>query len=184
MNLTNRRNKTGSVSICSRKVIGPIGQITGWHHSYVIVHFNGQRYRFLCQGSFYDRKDYQSEMAIISQDGIRLLESHEISKDEFQSMVECSSFGKHLKTEQIPEIIPGNCGIRYLRDGVCHNIANRIMYVLKDHPVCLVPGCSWSYMWYGIWGRRFDRQRNRDIYNILRKGNYIRKPLPLPSFMR
>lgn len=79
-----------------------------------------------------------------------------------------------------------NCGIRYGRDGVCHQMANRLLYACERGPATLgsehVKGCKLSYRLFGIYGGNWEewRQMCLEKYQGM---NQISNPLKTPAFI-
>lgn len=152
------------VNVASYRCKGPIGIITNWHHSYVVVRFEGTTYHFLCHGSC-DGTEGRQERNPLVVPGNRNLENENIDNlaitaSEFEKIKRLNCVNSDENTSQCPTGAhvdeKGVCGIIYLRNGVCHNIANRLLYALERSPVCLVKGCRLSYSFFGIWGKGFD----------------------------
>lgn len=79
-----------------------------------------------------------------------------------------------ITTGKIPERREDNiyksnddvCGIIYLVDGVCHQMANRIISVTGNvMPVAEVAFAKYSHMLYGIYGNRWEQWKEK-CYNI------------------
>ena len=108
------------------------------HHTYVFVENQSRQVSFPCGGSV---------------DGVPCTEVYNdddqlVSGPFFGDLQRALEIAKHDK----------NCGIIWGITGVCHQMANRIMWCCDGHPVIKAPGWEASYALYGRYGRGWNHK--------------------------